>query len=171
MAESIHVDSAAEQVESLLSGFPDAVTRARAQELVRLLMELYGAALNTILNVIRESGGGSEWLLERLADDKLVASLLLVHGLHPIDVDTRIRHALARIERYLDAHRLILAGVADGTARVRVVAKHESKSGAAPPSLASAIEQAVRQSAPEVERVEVEGITQPTALVQIGLAR
>ncbi len=43
-------------------------------------------------------------LLDRLAADDLVASLLAVHGLHPYDVETRVARALDGVRPYLGSH-------------------------------------------------------------------
>ncbi len=168
MPEPIGIDAAAERVEALLNGFADPSTQEKARELVRVLMELYGAAFARVLEIVHQGGDSEQWLLERLADDRLIASLLLVHGLHPIDQETRIRRALARVERFLEAQHLVLDGVEDGTARVRVEADAGGKNVPVPPALAAAIEQAVRQAAPDVDRIEIGGVPHSTGLVQIG---
>lgn len=67
-------------------------------------MESYGAGLARMLEVIDETGGMNPTLLDRLAVDDLVASLLLLHGLHPYDVETRITRALERVRPYLASH-------------------------------------------------------------------
>ena len=41
---------------------------------------------------------------DRLLADPLVESLLLLHDLHPLDVDTRIQRALDRVRPYLGSH-------------------------------------------------------------------
>jgi hypothetical protein len=54
---------------------------ARAEELVRLVTDLYGAALTRVTEMAAD--GFSPGLMARLLEDELLASLLLVHGLHP----------------------------------------------------------------------------------------
>ena len=148
------VDEAVARIEALLDGFRE---REKAEELVQALMEVYGAGLERILAIVRDSG---EAVLERMADDKLVASLLLIHGLHPIDAETRIRRALERIGKRLpQPDALELVTVTGGVARVKV------NNGAAP--LAELVERALRDAAPEVEHVEIEGAARAGGLVQI----
>ena len=62
---------------------------AAAEELVGLLVGLYGDGLGRIVAVLGEQGEAGEAMLAKLADDPLVESLLLLHGLHPLDVDAR----------------------------------------------------------------------------------
>ncbi len=130
-------DQAVERIEAVLDELTDAGARAQAEELVRVLMELYGAGLRRTLEILREA----EFPLERLAEDRLVGSLLLMHDLHPVDAETRIRRALAPV-----AERVELVGLEEGVARVRITG-----GGCG----AEAVEQVIREAAPEIERVEI----------------
>lgn len=155
------VDRTVQRIEELVEAQPG------AGELVQSLLELYGEGLSRMVGILREAGAAE--VLDRLSEDKLVASLLLLHGLHPVAVEARVERALRRVERRLESHRLVLEGVTEGLARVRV----EHNGGGAPPaSLAAAIEQAVAEFAPDLERVEIEGVPEPaTSLVQIAPVR
>jgi Fe-S cluster biogenesis protein NfuA len=156
---------AGERVEQLL-----ATLQARGgdrmaelgEELVRTLVGLYGAGLERVAATLRADPGGTDTMLA-LADDPLVGSLLLVHGLHPVDVDTRIERALDRVRPYLGSHaggveylgvddegiaRLRLQGTCNGCAASTVTVQHT-------------IEGAVAGAAPELAGVEVEGVAAP----------
>jgi Fe-S cluster biogenesis protein NfuA/nitrite reductase/ring-hydroxylating ferredoxin subunit len=143
--------------------------REHAEELVRLLMEFYGAGLARVLELADEAR--AEGLLERLAADPLVASLLVLHGLHPEDAETRIGRALEGVRPYLGSHGggVQFLGVVDGVARLRL----EGSCDGCPSSLVTvklAIERAIEEAAPEVVRVEVEGVKEPppkSPLIQI----
>jgi len=100
-----------------------------------------------------------------------VESLLLLHGLHPLDVDARIQRALDRVRPYLGSHAggVQYLGVRDGVARLRL----EGSCHGCPSSTVTvrlAIEGAVQDAAPEVTEVVVEGMTAPPEpkLLQIG---
>ncbi|MFL5969825.1 MAG: NifU family protein [Gaiellaceae bacterium] len=143
------------RIESLLQaidGDPKAV------EAVQALVELYGEALSRLL------AGASP------TDDELLSHLLLVHDLHPVDVETRVRRALEDVRPYLDSHGgdVELLGVDDGVAHLRL----EGTCNGCPSSavtLRNAIEEAVMQAAPELERIEADGVAEPEpALLQIG---
>src|ERR1700733_4629875 len=87
---------AGERVEALLAELrarsgPEAA--GAAEELVTCLVRLYGAGLETIMRTI----GDDSRLQALLVTDPLVESLLLVHDLHPMDADARIRRALGRL--------------------------------------------------------------------------
>jgi Fe-S cluster biogenesis protein NfuA len=142
-----------------------------AEELVRLLVGLYGDGLSHIVAVLRDQGPPGVAMLHRLAEDPLVESLLLLHDLHPLDVDARIQRALDRVRPYLGSHAggVEYLGVHDGVARLRL----EGSCHGCPSSTVTvqlAIEGAVADAAPEVTKVVVEGMTAPPApvLLQIG---
>ncbi len=144
---------------------------AAAEELVGLLVGLYGDGLGQIVAVLRERGEDGAATLARLAEDPLVESLLLLHGLHPLDVDARIQRALDRVRPYLGSHAggVQYLGVSDGVARLQL----EGSCHGCPSSTVTvqlAIEGAVTDAAPEVTQVVVEGMTEPPAprLLQIG---
>jgi Fe-S cluster biogenesis protein NfuA/nitrite reductase/ring-hydroxylating ferredoxin subunit len=142
-----------------------------AEELVRLLVGLYGDGLSHIVEMLRDEGAPGAMMLDRLTEDPLVESLLLLHDLHPLDVDTRVQRALDRVRPYLGSHAggVEYLGVQDGVARLRL----EGSCHGCPSSTVTvqlAIEGAVQDAAPEVTEVVVEGMTAPPApkLLQIG---
>jgi Fe-S cluster biogenesis protein NfuA/nitrite reductase/ring-hydroxylating ferredoxin subunit len=143
-----------------------------AEELVGLLVELYGDGLAQIMNVLAEHGPEGAAMIEALADDPTVESLLLLHGLHPLDIDARIQRALDRVRPYLGSHAggVEYLGVDDaGIARLKL----EGSCHGCPSSTVTvelAITGAVQDAAPEVTEVVVEGMTAAPEpkLLQIG---
>ena len=136
--------------------------RDRAEELVRLVIELYGGAFARILEIVGEEAPADETLVERLAADDLVSSLLILHGLHPLDIEARITRALDHVRPYLGSHGgdVKLLGVNDGVVQLRL----EGSCHGCPSSTVTmklAIEKAIEEAAPEVIRIEVEGANQP----------
>jgi Fe-S cluster biogenesis protein NfuA len=142
-----------------------------AEELVRLLVGFYGDGLGRIMAVLRGEGARGAAMMDRLTDDPLVESLLLLHDLHPLDVGARVQRALDRVRPYLGSHAggVQYLGVHDGVARLRL----EGSCHGCPSSTVTvqlAIQGAVRDAAPEVSDVVVEGMTAAPApqLLQIG---
>ena len=151
-----------DRIQTLLDSCAASGTAAheRAQELVREVVGLYGAGLQRIMHLASESGL-DPGLAERLATDVLVASLLLVHGLHPHDVARRVSDALDRVRPYLGSHggdvELIdvVPGGPDGQT-VRLAFKGSCKScPSSAVTLELAVEDAVRAAAPEISSIEV----------------
>jgi Fe-S cluster biogenesis protein NfuA len=144
---------------------------ATAEELVGLLVGLYGEGLEHIVATLAERGETGASILAALTDDPLVESLLLLHDLHPLGVDERVQQALDRVRPYLGSHAggVQYLGVFNGTARLRL----EGSCDGCPSSTVTvklAIEGAVLDAAPEVSEVVVEGMTTAPepALLQIG---
>ena len=156
-----------ERIDGLLQelgNVADPRIREKAEELVRLLMELYGSALARVMEVINDTGSTAE-AFDRLAADDLVASLLVLHGLHPHDVETRILRALDRVRPYLGSHGgdVKLLKVTDGVVHLRL----EGSCHGCPSSTLTmklAIEKAIEEAAPEVARIEVEGANPSAAI-------
>ena len=137
----------------------------RVEELLQCVLSLYGAGLERVLETV-----GPEQV-RRLADDELVGNLLVLGGLHPDDVDTRVQRALDQVRPYLGSHAggVSLSGVdADGVVHLRL----EGSCDGCPSSaltVKSAIEDAILVAAPDVVAVEAEGmVSEEPALLQIG---
>jgi Fe-S cluster biogenesis protein NfuA/nitrite reductase/ring-hydroxylating ferredoxin subunit len=145
------VERLLEEVESL----PDPVAREKSTEVVRALLELYGAGLERIVDEIAARDDGE--LAQALAGDELVAHLLLLHGLHPVPLEGRVMQALGEVRPYLESHggNVELLAV-EGTA---VHLRMDGSCSGCPSSamtLKLAIENAIRKAAPEVEEVIAE---------------
>ena len=157
--------TAGDRIQTLLDSCAasGAAAYERAQQLVREVVGLYGAGLERII-ALSELPGLDNGLLERLAADDLVASLLLVHGLHPHDVHRRVSDALDRVRPYLGSHGgdVDLLEVTDDDV-VRLAFKGSCKScPSSAVTLELAVEDAVRAAAPEISSIEVVA-AEPTA--------
>jgi Fe-S cluster biogenesis protein NfuA/nitrite reductase/ring-hydroxylating ferredoxin subunit len=149
-----------ERIDALLdaSGSGGVVARERAEELVRLTADLYGAGIERILDIAYDAGQLNEEVLAALAADELVSNLLIVHGLHPYGVELRVEQALESVRPYLGSHGgdVELLEVTDaGVVRLRLLG---SCNGCASSSvtLKLAVEGAIESAAPEVTAIEVE---------------
>jgi Fe-S cluster biogenesis protein NfuA/nitrite reductase/ring-hydroxylating ferredoxin subunit len=146
-----------EEIETLA----DPNARSKAAEVVGILLELYGEGLARVMEVVAQ-GEESEGIFEAFAEDELVSHLLLLHGLHPLDVQTRVVRALEEVRPYMQSHggNVELLGIEGGVARVRL----QGSCDGCPSStvtLKLAIEEAVLKAAPDLERIEAEGVAEP----------
>jgi Fe-S cluster biogenesis protein NfuA/nitrite reductase/ring-hydroxylating ferredoxin subunit len=141
------VEGLLDELESLA----DPAARAVALDTVQAVLELYGEGLTRIVSGLGESRATA------LAADELVEHLLLLHGLHPVSVEDRVRSALDGVRPYLGSHGgdVELIAVSDGIARVRMQGSCEGCPASAM-TLKLAIEDAVLKAAPDVEGVEAE---------------
>src|SRR5580698_8594256 len=155
---SVDARSVGERIERLLDASAASGPKVgeRAEELVRLVVELYGAGLERVLELAYEAGALSDDLLDALADDDLVSALLLVHGLHPYPVEERVGRALDKVRPYMGTHGgdVELIEVTDeGVVRLRMLGSCDGCASSAV-TLDLAVKDAVEAAAPEVERIE-----------------
>lgn len=128
-----------------------------AEQLVRELTDLYGAALGRLLRIATDhSPEPAEAVTEAVAADNLVASLLLVHGLHPYPVHRRIADALDSVRPYLGSHGgdVDLIEVDGPVVRLRFTGSCKSCPSSAA-TLELTIEDAIRAAAPEISSIDV----------------
>ncbi len=148
-----------ERIEALLdaSGAGGAVARDRAEELVRLVTDLYGAGIEQILDLLHDAGRLDTEMLDRLVANELVSSLLLIHGLHPYDVGSRVERALERVRPYLGSHGgdVELLEVADDVVTLRLLGSCDGCPSSSV-TLELAVKDAIESAAPEIARIEVE---------------
>ncbi|QGK69720.1 hypothetical protein GIY23_09500 [Allosaccharopolyspora coralli] len=154
------------RIDELLGQFErsgDPAATERAEELVRTLVEFYGAGLGRMVCILQEEENVGGELYRELAADPLVGALLTLHDLHPESVGERVAAALDTVRPYLGSHSgdVELFGVGDdGVAHLRLTGSCDG----CPSSLVTvklAIENAIREAAPEVTEIEVEGVTGP----------
>jgi len=165
------------RIEALLdelTGLGDRAIGDRAEELVAAVVALHGAALERLLAGLLAEPAGAD-LVRRLAEDELVSNLLILHGLHPDDVDSRVQAALDRVRPYLGSHAggVEFLGVDEhGVAQLQLKGSCDGCAGSAA-TVENAIERAVLEAAPEVIGVHVEGVVEPKpsspGLLQIGM--
>jgi Fe-S cluster biogenesis protein NfuA/nitrite reductase/ring-hydroxylating ferredoxin subunit len=145
-----------EEIETL----PDRNARSKAAEVVGVLLDLYGEGLARMMEVVAE-GEERERTFDAFAEDELVSHLLLLHGLHPLDLETRVIMALEEVRPYLQSHggNVELLGVKEGVARLRM----QGSCSGCPSStvtLRLAIEEAIQKTAPDLEGIEAEGVAE-----------
>ncbi|MEZ0333663.1 MAG: NifU family protein [Gemmatimonadales bacterium] len=153
-----------EELVRTLETTADPGARSAAQELVKAVMDLNSAGLERMLQMAQRGGEAGRRLADQFAQDGLVASLLLLYGLHPVDLETRVRGALDKTRPYLKSHggNVELVEVDEtGTVRLRLQGScHGCPSSAM--TLKHAIEQAIHDAAPDVVAIVVEGEADPT---------
>jgi len=161
-----------QELQSRLDAADDSATREVAEELVATVVQLYGAGLETIFRALASDGEAGERIAAGLAEDPEVASLLLIHDLHPVPLETRIADALEKVRPYMESHggNVELISLEDGVARIRLEGScSDCKASSA--TLELAIKQALEEAAPDLWGLEVEGINEdPTTGMPLPMA-
>jgi hypothetical protein len=163
-------ETAGQRVEEILDRLAasgDRTACEAAEELVRVLMEFYGAGLARAVELLdRDCGAPAGDALDALLGDDLVASLLVLHGLHPEDAPARIDRALKGLPQPVESDRF---DSETGELRLRLT----GSAGCGCGGTREAVEQAARDAlvcfAPEVTAVVLEeGAAREPVLLQIG---
>ena len=164
-----------EQIEGLIrkiEALPDPEARATMLALVQALMEFHGSGLDRMMEIIADCGEGGYAVFDRFAADDLVGSLLLLYGLHPVPLESRVTQALDKVRPYLDSHggNVELLGVDDGVVRLRMQGSCKSCPSSAL-TLKLAIEEAIYAAAPDVVSIEAEGVQEEPAISKSGFVQ
>jgi Fe-S cluster biogenesis protein NfuA/nitrite reductase/ring-hydroxylating ferredoxin subunit len=160
-----------EELVQAIESSADPNMRASAIELMQSLMELNSSGIERILSIVFESGPAGGELIDEIARDSRVESLLLLYGLHPLNIEERVLQALDKVRPYLESHggNVELLNVNEGIVRLRLQGSCNGCASSAM-TLKLAIEEAVYEKAPDLAALEVEGVveeTKPPAFVQL----
>jgi Fe-S cluster biogenesis protein NfuA/nitrite reductase/ring-hydroxylating ferredoxin subunit len=163
-----------ERVDQLLGrieSIADPAARASAEELVQTLLDLHGAGIERMMEIAADAGAPGYEIIDSYARDDLIGSLLLLYGLHPLDLDTRVRQALDKVRPYLQSHggNVELINInSQGAVRLRLQGScHGCPSSAM--TLKLAIEEALYAAAPDVTALHVEGVVERKAAPASGI--
>jgi Fe-S cluster biogenesis protein NfuA len=134
----------------------DAVTYERVAGVLRAVVDLYGAGLAQVMEIVSKR---APEVLEDFATDELLASLLVVHGLHPRSLSDRVEGALAGVRPLLAAHggdvELLDVDEDAGAVQLRLLGNCDGCPSSAV-TLRTAVETAIREVAPEMVLLDVE---------------
>ncbi|HET9720958.1 MAG TPA: NifU family protein, partial [Solirubrobacteraceae bacterium] len=147
-----------QDLQERLEQSADAATAQLAGELVSALVAMYGLGLQRIVERLRVSAAGPT-LAASLAEDPVVATLLLIHDLHPVPLAERVQQALDSVRPYMESHGgdVELLEVHDGVARIHLRGSC-SDCSASSVTLELAVKRALEEIAPDLEGLEVEGM-------------
>ena len=100
------IEAALEGVERL----GDTGAQDAARDAVRAVLGFHREGVERMLELVRQGGDAGGAIIDTFANDNLVSNLLALHDLHPIEVDVRVRAALAKEDAALQA----LGGLCEG---------------------------------------------------------
>jgi Fe-S cluster biogenesis protein NfuA len=146
----------------------DPSLRTTVQQLIQLVMDLHGAGLERMLELIGATGDAGASIIQKLGRDELVASLLVLYGLHPLDLEARINQALDKVRPRLRGHEgeVELLGIQEGAVRLRLHANGHG-CGSTAQALKEMVEETVYQGAPDVVSLVIETGAEKQAFVPI----
>lgn len=150
------------RLEALLKaveGFTDPAAQAQARDLVQAILDLHRLGLERMLEHLEAAGAAGSAAIDAWARDEVAGGLLLLHGLHPLDLEDRVRQALEQVRPRLRGHggNADLLSVTGTAVRLRLEGNcHGCPSSAV--TMKQTIEEAIFRLAPEVSSIEVEGL-------------
>src|ERR1700744_4435494 len=145
----------------------DAATREVADQLVSAVVQMYGAGLARIVELLGGLGpghAGGRAIADAMSEDELVSTLLLIHDLHPVPLEDRGRAAVDSERPYIECHggNVELRSLQDGIATIHLRGSCSDCSASAV-TLELAIKQALEDAAPDLEGLEGLGVAPQTA--------
>lgn len=151
----------AERIDQLvqhISALTDEDARTTALQLLQSMMDLHGAVVSRIVELLNASEAGRA-SLAKLGHDPLVCGLLVLYGAHPVALEERVARAIENLLPQLRKHSgsAELIGISDAVVRVKLQSSGYG-CGSSPDALKTMVEQAILEAAPEVVEVVVEGL-------------
>ena len=155
-----------------LDSVADPASRAASKELVQLLMDMHGTGLNRILEAIFRSGQSGGPLIDELGRDPLVSSLLVLYGLHPDDLATRVLKAVEQIKPKLRKMgcEVELPTLEEGNVQLHAVLEGHT-CGSTAQTVRGMLEEALYGAAPDITSLVVNGLEPPAANGFVALDR
>ena len=141
----------------------DLASRALVQECLETMLSFQGRGLAQILEVVQDTGPEGEKVLERLLGNDAVRALLLIHGLHPVALPTRLQQALDQVRPYMESHggNVELLSLQNDFARLRLHGACKSCPSSAV-TMELAVRKAIEEFCPDLAGFEVEGANETT---------
>jgi Fe-S cluster biogenesis protein NfuA len=159
MHNATEVQQQARRIEELirkLESYREPGLVDTARELAQSVMELHAAALERMIEIVSEAGAAGNEILTSFGRDELAGTVLALYGLHPLDLETRVRRAVDDLQARARGHGSVeLLAIEAGVVRIRL---HETAPGcgSSAGTLKTAVEEAICQAAPDVARLVIE---------------
>lgn len=142
-----------------IEAIADPALRASTKELVQLLMDLHGAALERAMEIVANAGEPGMNTIDQLGRDPIVSSVLVLYGLHPEDLDSRVLKAIERVRPQLRKQgcEVELLEQSEGLVRLRVQTG-EHTCGSTAKTVQAILEGAIYDAAPDITALAIDGL-------------
>jgi hypothetical protein len=142
----------------------DPAVRATTKELVQSLMDLHGAALERAMEIVSEAGEPGMHLIDELGADAMVSSVLVLYGLHPEELDTRVLNAVERLKPQLRKQGCEIEVLALDRGSIKLhIETGEHACGSTAKTVHATVEGAIYDAAPDLTSLVIEGLEEKPA--------
>ena len=167
MANGTEFQEQVRQLGQLITQFdqmPENPQKTACKHLVQSLMDVHGAGLDRMMEIVFENEAAGPAIIDKLGQDSITSSLLLLYSLHPDDLETRINKAVERMRPRLRkvSYSVDLIRVDEGSVEVRVASTSSGHScGSTAKDVRAIVEEGVYELAPDVTSLEICGLEEP----------
>lgn len=157
MIEEQVVRKQAQEIERLIreiETITDSELREKVVTLVQSMMAFHAAGIERLMEIVADDGESSLSVLNDLANDNLVRSLLLLYGVHPFSMEVRVDQAFdqLRSSAILNGGTVELLGIGDGIVRLQI--QNQKNCQSSKQALRTAVEEALYEAAPDVTEIQ-----------------
>jgi Fe-S cluster biogenesis protein NfuA/nitrite reductase/ring-hydroxylating ferredoxin subunit len=155
-----HIQELVERINAL----PDFGARELVQDCLQSVLALHGNGLARIMQLVKNAGLAGREISDALAQDKLVRGLLLIHGLHPVSLENRLKEALEKVRPYMKSHggNVELLELENDYAKLRLSGNCKDCPSSAV-TMELAVRQAIEEACPDLVGFEMEGVVEQSA--------
>lgn len=141
-----------------VTAFTDENARTTSLDLLQSMMDLHGAAMSRIVELLSESGEAGRSSLAKLGSDPLICGLLVLYGIHPVPLHERVSRTIEKVRPQLQKHsgNAELIEVTEDTVKVNIQSSGHG-CGSSPDAVKATVEQAILEAAPDVVTIVIEG--------------
>jgi hypothetical protein len=142
-----------------LEQMPDSPLKVATAELVHLLMEVHGAGIDRMMEIVFDSHVAGPQTIDTMGDDPIVRSLLLLYSLHPEDLQTRVQKSLLALRPRLRKlnYGVDLVSFVEGAVLIRVESSGHA-CGSTTQNVRTMVEEGIYEYAPDVTSLVVLGL-------------
>ena len=142
-----------------LENIADPEARVSAKALVQLLLDLHSTGLERVMEIVSKNEDTGQQTIDDLGEDPLVGSLLVLYGLHPLDLESRVVQAVKKVAPRVrkGGGGVELLDIVNGIVRVRIEVTGHS-CGSTGNTLKTMVEDGLYEAAPDMSQLVVEGL-------------
>jgi Fe-S cluster biogenesis protein NfuA len=149
-----------------LENIADPELRVSTKSLVQLLLDLHSVGLERAMEIVASAGESGQRTIDELGRDPLVSSLLVLYGLHPLGLESRVAQAVERLQPRVRraGGKLELLSIHNGGVRLHMRTT-DHICGSTAKTIKAMVEDTLYEAAPDLSHLLIEGLDNETGSV------